>query len=90
MSPELQELRDSLIDHIQSFGGSLHTQMQQMEERILSCFAPVEARLERHGGLIRGGSVQIALLVEWSEKVDAILAQQQAEIADLKRRLENR
>ena len=90
MNPELQELRDALIEHIQSVGGSLHTQMQEMEDRILARFDAQSARLDRQGGLLRGGGVQITRLVEWSEKIDGIIDRQQAEINELKRRLDEK
>src|SRR4051812_13659658 len=53
-----------LIEHVAE---SLSREIQHLGAR----FDAQSARLDRHSGLLRGGGMQIARLVEWSEKVDA-------------------
>jgi hypothetical protein len=48
----------------------------------------VEARLALHGGLLNGGARQVTRLIEWSEKVNEILAERDARIEELFRRVE--
>jgi methyl-accepting chemotaxis protein len=48
----------------------------------------VETRLTRQGGLIQGGVRQVARLATWSEEVDEMLAERDARIEDLTRRVE--
>ena len=75
----MRSLKDDLLERIQSVGGDLHTQIQE-----------TETRLRGDAGMLRGGSIQITRLIEWSEKIDGIIAQPQTEINDLKRRLSER
>lgn len=48
----------------------------------------IEVRLDRHGGIINGGARQIARLITWSEKMDAMQAERDGRIAELTRRIE--
>jgi len=68
--------------------GSLSGEIGGMREEMKSGFSRMEARLARQGGIANGGARQVARLIEWSEKVDTIIAERDAEIADLRQRLE--
>ncbi|MBZ5626216.1 MAG: hypothetical protein LAQ69_47155 [Acidobacteriia bacterium] len=48
----------------------------------------IEARLDRQGGVINGGTFQVARLIEWSERVDSMMAQRDGRIEELFRRIE--
>jgi hypothetical protein len=48
----------------------------------------IEARLDRHGGIINGGARQVARLITWSEEMDAMLSERDGRIEDLTRRIE--
>jgi hypothetical protein len=91
LTARLERGESALVEHIQSVGGSLHTQMQEMENRLTATFEStrqaVQARLDRQGGLLRGGSIQITRLLEWSERVDEIIASRDKRIEDLEARL---
>ena len=77
----LLDLFDSLSREISGVKDSLASEMREGFQR-------VEARLGRQGGIINGGARQVARLVEWSEKIDGIIADRDAVIADLKQRVE--
>ena len=47
----------------------------------------IESRLTRQGGIIQGGTRQVARLVTWSEEMDEMLAQRDGRIEELERRL---
>jgi hypothetical protein len=68
--------------------GSLSGEIGGMREEMRASFGRVEAHLGRQGGIVNGGSRQVARLIEWSEKVDAIIAERDSAIADLRQRLE--
>jgi len=46
-----------------------------------------DTRLSRHGGLLQGGARQITRMVEWSERWDDLLAQRDARLNQLERRV---
>ncbi len=48
----------------------------------------IEVRLDRQGGIINGGARQVARLIEWSEQMDAMLAERDGRIEELARRLD--
>jgi len=48
----------------------------------------IEARLARQGGVIQGGTRQVARLITWSEEMDAMLAERDARIEKLSRRVD--
>jgi chloramphenicol 3-O-phosphotransferase len=68
--------------------GSLSGEIGGMREEMKSGLSRIEARLGRQGGIVNGGSRQVARPIEWSEKVDTIIAERDAAIADLRQRLE--
>jgi uncharacterized protein (DUF3084 family) len=47
----------------------------------------IESRLARRGGIIQGGTRQVARLITWSEEMDEMLAQRDGRIEELERRL---
>ena len=48
----------------------------------------IEARLDRQGGIINGGTRQIARLIAWSDEMDAMLSERDGRIEELTRRIE--
>ena len=72
-----------LVDLIESLSNDTHAQLVGLHEK----FDRQDARLARHGGMLQGGARQITRLVEWSEKLDDLLAQRDAKIAALEARI---
>ena len=91
MTPELEQLKEQLVAFIADTAGSLHTQMQEMGQRLErkmdQGFERLDARLGRHGGLIQGGSKAISRLIVWSERVDETIRVRDREIAEIRERL---
>lgn len=83
MSGELEELKEQLAAMIISFAGDLHVQMQQMETRITERLDRMEARLDRHGGMLRAGSIWIDRMTRWSEAMDEVLSKMDARLRNL-------
>ena len=48
----------------------------------------IEARLDRQGGIINGGTRQVARLVAWSDEIDPMLSERDGRIEELTRRIE--
>ncbi|MGA3242316.1 MAG: hypothetical protein ABSG03_39205 [Bryobacteraceae bacterium] len=48
----------------------------------------IEARLDRQGGIINGGTRQTARLIAWSDEMDAMLSERDGRIEELTRRIE--
>jgi hypothetical protein len=84
----LLELFESLTREISGVNESLSGQIATMRKEMKDGFDRVEARVARHGGMLRGGAVQISRLIDWSEKVDTMIAERDASIAELTRRVE--
>jgi chromosome segregation ATPase len=76
----LYDLFDSLKREIDSLRQELRPIRAGMER--------IEVRLTRQAGLIQGGARQVARLATWSEDVDQLLADRDARIEDLTRRVE--
>ena len=68
--------------------GGVSREVGGLREDMRAGFDRLEARVGRQGGIINGGPRQIARLVEWSEKIDSLIADRDREIADLKQRVE--
>ena len=67
---------------------SLKREVRQEIQPVRDALERIEARLARQGGLIQGGARQMARLATWSEDVDQLLADRDARIEDLTRRVE--
>ena len=74
---------------------SLKSEVKQEADAVKREIAPlkdalerIEARLARQGGIIQGGTRQVARLITWSEEMDEMLAERDARIADLSRRVD--
>lgn len=68
-----------LIEYFESFSdeiGSLRSEMRAGFQRL-------ETRMDRIGGIVNGGTRQVARLVEWSESVDVIIADRDRKIEEL-------
>jgi hypothetical protein len=70
-------LFDSLTREI----GDLKLEVHQGIQRI-------EARLARQGGIIEGGTRQVSRLITWSEEIDAMIAERDGQIQELRQRVE--
>ena len=70
---------EALSHFVENVAASLSREIQELGRR----FELHAARLDRHGGLLRGGSTQITRLVEWSDRVDSILETVQARLKQL-------
>src|SRR5581483_5084468 len=92
---EMSRRFDSLTELIVGVKESLEREMSEvkasLERDIASLhekFDRQDARLSRHGGMLAGGSRQIARLVEWTENTDDRLAQRDKRLADLENRVQ--
>jgi chloramphenicol 3-O-phosphotransferase len=68
--------------------GSLSREIGALRTETRDGFRRVEARLDRHGGIINGGARQVARLITWSEEMDAMLSERDGRIEELTRRIE--
>ncbi len=85
---DVMRLIENLSDSLQNEIAELRSEMRAGFTEMREGFDRIEARLGRHGGLINGGARQITRLIEWSEKVDGLIADRDRTIEDLKRRVE--
>jgi hypothetical protein len=66
---------------------SLKRQFKQEIQPLKDGLDRIEARLSRQGGIIQGGTRQIARLITWSEEMDEMLAVRDGRLEELERRL---
>ncbi|HXB73585.1 MAG TPA: hypothetical protein VNY05_35430 [Candidatus Acidoferrales bacterium] len=64
--------------------GSLSREIGEVKDGINR----IETRLARQGGIINGGTRQVARLIEWSEQMDEMLAERDERMAEMSRRLD--
>ena len=81
LKAEMAAMKEDLLEHIHGVGAQLHTQLQEVVDRM-------DARLDRHGGLLQGGSRAIARMIEWTETADTTLSRYDRRLAEFERRLE--
>lgn len=97
METQGQQLREHLLAHIEMTreqliaaivdqGGSLHTQMQQMEERLSARMDLMETRLNRHGGSLIGGARWMSRMTDWSERIEKLIAGHDVRIQTIEKR----
>jgi predicted nuclease with TOPRIM domain len=77
------DLFDSLKREVQEVKQEVKQEIQPVKDAL----ERIESRLTRHGGIIQGGTRQIARLITWSEEMDEMLAQRDGRIEELERRL---
>jgi hypothetical protein len=85
---DVLRLLDNVSESLQREIHSIQREMRAGFAEMRSGFDRVEARLGRHGGLLQGGARQITRMIDWSEKMDELLAERDRTIEDLKRRVE--
>jgi len=68
--------------------GSLSREIGALRTETRDGIQRIEARLDRVGGIINGGTRQIARLISWSEEMDAMLSERDGRIEELTRRIE--
>src|SRR5229473_402766 len=78
---EVLAMKEDLLQHIHGVGAQFHIQLQEVVDRM-------DARLDRHGGLLQGGSRAITRMVEWTETADTTLSRYDRRLAEFERRLE--
>jgi len=74
-----------LLEHIHGVGAQLHTQIQEVVERL----DRIEGRLDLQGGLLQGGSRAITRFISWSENANTTFARYDRRLAKLEKRLED-
>jgi hypothetical protein len=84
----LSDLFSSLTSEIAGAKDSVSSELSELRTEMREGFSRIEARLGRQGGIINGGARQVARLVEWSEKIDALIADRDATLRELKERVE--
>ena len=68
--------------------GSLSREIGVLRTETRDGIQRIEARLDRVGGIINGGTRQVARLITWSEEMDAMLSERDGRIEELTRRIE--
>jgi hypothetical protein len=68
--------------------GSLSREIGALRTETRDGIQRIEARLDRVGGIINGGTRQVARLIAWSEEMDAMLSERDGRIEELTRRIE--
>src|SRR5438445_737127 len=81
LKTEMSVMKEDLLEHIHAVGAQLHTQLQEVVDRM-------DARIDRHGGLIQGGARAITRMVEWTETADTTLSRYDRRLAEFEKRLE--
>jgi DNA repair protein RadC len=84
LKAEISSAKVDLLEHIHGVGAQLHTQIQEVVERL----DRMEARLNLQGGLIQGGSRAITRMIEWTESGDMTFSRYDRRLAILEKRLE--
>lgn len=74
----------SLFDSLRREIGGMRQDMRVMRDSL----ERIETRLSRQGGLLQGGTRQVARLATWSEEIDEMMAERDGRIEDLTRRVE--
>ncbi len=82
------DLFDSLKSEVKQEIDSLKREFKLDIAPLKDGLERIEARLSRQGGIIQGGTRQVARLITWSEEVDEMMAERDARIAELSRRLD--
>ena len=82
------DLFDSLKSEVKQEADSLRREIKQEIAPLKDAIERIEARLARQGGVIQGGTRQVARLITWSEEMDAMLAERDARIEKLTRRVD--
>jgi hypothetical protein len=84
MDEQKEQLAALFADQV----GSLHTQMQHMEDRIVGRLEASGSRLDKHGGELIAGARWISRMTEWSERSDNIHINQATRIDACEKRLQ--
>ena len=74
----------SMFDLVDSLRREIKQEIQPLKDGL----ERIEARLTRQGGIIQGGTRQVARLITWSDEMDELLAQRDGRIEELERRLD--
>ena len=78
----------TLYDLFNSLKNEVKQELRRDFQPVKDGIQRIEARLDRQGGIINGGTRQIARLITWSEEIDTMLAQRDGRIAELEHRLD--
>jgi hypothetical protein len=85
---DLEAAIDKVIEHIHGVGAQLHGQIQAVDTRLGERLDRMEARLDKQGGLIQGGSRAITRFIEWTESADTTFTRYDRRLADIEKRFE--
>lgn len=77
----------TMFDLFDSLKREVRQEIDGLRQEMRNGFQRVEARLGRQGGIVQGGTRQIARLITWSEEIDLTIAERDQQIAELSRRL---
>ena len=79
-----KQTESQLVELVTDMKESLEREMQLLGDR----FDATSARLDRQGALIQTGSRWMAMLTEWSEKIDLVIAVRDQQIEQLNKRVQ--
>jgi chromosome segregation ATPase len=82
---EMSSMKEDLLEHIHGVGAQLHTQIQELVERL----DHMEARQDRQGGILQGGGRAMTRFIDWSESADITFNRYDRRLRELEKRLEN-
>jgi len=77
----MSAMKEDLLEHIHGVGAQLHTQLQEVVDRM-------DARLDRHGGLLQWRIPRDHRMVEWTESANTTLSRYDRRLAEFERRLD--
>ena len=80
----ISSMQEDLLEHIHSVGAQLHTQIQEVVERM----DRMEDRLVRQGGLLQSGARATTRFIDWSESADITFTRYDRRLRELENRLE--
>jgi hypothetical protein len=81
------DMKESLERELVGVRDSLREDMRQGFSQVNDRLDRMEARSDRHGGLLRTGQTNLVRLNDWSERIDLLLAARDKRLDDLEARL---
>ena len=84
---EIRKQFQALAALIENVKESLERQIAEELGPMKAALERIETRLDRQGGIIQGGTRQVARLIHWSEEIDRIIAERDQRMDQFERRL---
>jgi hypothetical protein len=85
---ELQQVENRLARLIEDLAGSLQREIEGLRSEMRNGFDRIEASTKRNTGMIVSGTIAVSTLKKWTVKADERDKRREAEIRDLRSRLQ--